>query len=165
MSRWRTVRRFLDMSITGAWIACVLACATATKRPERAAQRPQTERAAVVQVRTALLDQLQGRWVAQSAGDQSEGLEWTVAGSTISAQTSGGQSYKGALKINDRVSPVQVDIQFSDCSDTSLNGQTMQGILKLEGKKVTFCFSDPGQGTRPTALDRSEGMLIVGEKK
>lgn len=170
MSRWRKVDRLVSLSIAGALVACTLACGRAgpvhPAAPGEPGQKPKPRPvAASVEVRRSLLDQIQGKWVAQSPQDESERLEWTVEGNKINAQTSGGQVYKGTLKINEQVSPIQVDIQFTDCSDTSLNGQTMQGILKLEGTKTTFCLGEPGDSARPARFDRSEGLLIAGEKK
>jgi uncharacterized protein (TIGR03067 family) len=114
---------------------------------------------------TNLLDQLQGKWSGHGAESDADNWEWTIAGDKIEARTSGGDTYKGTLKINDRTSPAQVDVKLTDCSDSSLNDETVQGIIKVEGRKMTFCLSEPGRGPRPTAFDSSESMVLVATKK
>jgi len=163
MSASRRVRLTLGLaaSVLAAWS---LACAVhrATSGP---AQPAPTAVVQTTQTPSALLGQLQGLWVGHTARNESARWEWVIRGNTISTKTSEGDYYKGTLRPNDRTSPVQVDIQLTDCSDTSLNGQTVRGIVKIEGERVAFCILEPGAGGYPTAFDSSAGMLIIGEKK
>ena len=163
MSASRTNRLTLGLaaSVFAAWsLACAAHRATTSPPPPKQAaiQRPAA-------TPSALLGQLQGLWAGHTARSESARWEWVIRGNTISTKTSEGDYYKGTLRPNDRTSPVQVDIQLTDCSDTSLNGQTVRGIVKIEGERVAFCILEPGAGGYPTAFDSSAGMLIIGERK
>ena len=60
--------------------------------------------------------------------------------------------------------PAQVDVMLTDCSDDMLNGDTVLEIVRLESKKISLCFGEPGYDC-PGAFDSLEGTLIVGGKR
>jgi uncharacterized protein (TIGR03067 family) len=152
---------FLAAAMSVVW---VLACAT-HRSPEVTAKPKQAPTVRAPEARSVLLNQLQGKWVGHPAQNESDRWQWVIAGDRIEAKTSEGEYYKGMIRLNDQTSPIRMDVNLTDCKDTTLNGQIVQGIVKLEGKKVTFCITEPGGGAYPTAFDSSQGMLIVGEKE
>jgi len=109
-------------------------------------------------------ERIQGKWVGHPPDDPSQTIEWTIAGDKLIAKGESGDTYKGTIKINEAVSPVQIDLHLTDCADPSLNGETVLGIAKLENDKLTFCLGDPSYGNRPKKFDPYEGMMITGER-
>ncbi|MCX8037293.1 MAG: TIGR03067 domain-containing protein [Candidatus Sumerlaeia bacterium] len=170
--RWeqsRTIRKGAVLAL----VLCLAACAAhhrTLKTQERAQAQASLARAAATEtakpaaaaVGGDLLKQIQGHWVGENDSTQ---WEITVTGQTVSAKTSDGDFYKGTLTINDRVSPAEMDLKFSEASDSSLVGQVILGIVKVEGGKITFCVARPDDAVRPKSFDRAEGLVIVGEKK
>lgn len=153
----RTRSRFAAVLATAMLAAWAVACINVTVHRE-GTSKPATA------VRASLLGQIQGQWVGHVADNESDVWRMAIEGKRVNVRTSAGEYYKGTLKINDRVSPAQVDVNLTDCSDASLNGEIVPGIVKVEGKKVTFCVSEPGYA-RPSVFDANEGMLIVSEKR
>lgn len=136
-------------------------CACLPCKRVGAQARAVTEQARAV----SLAQQLEGSWVGHPV-DSDEKWEWTIKNGKIEAQTAFGDYYKGTVeRVDDSVTPARVQIKLTDCSDTSLEGETVLGIVKLEGRKVTFCFGDPAYGGYPSAFDSGEALLLVGEKR
>ncbi len=162
----RSIRQAAAMALA----FCLTACAAhhrAIKSQKRASAQAVAATAATEAAKPAaasgnLLEQIQGRWVGENDSSQ---WEITITGQTVSAKTSDGDFYKGTLTINDRVSPAQMDLKFTNASDSSLVGQVVLGIVKVEGGKITFCVARPEDAIRPKTFDRAEGLVIVGEKK
>ncbi|KPL08831.1 hypothetical protein AMJ85_07730 [candidate division BRC1 bacterium SM23_51] len=113
----------------------------------------------------SLQDQLQGQWVFNPEANEFGIQTIAIEGDKLDTRTSMGDYFKGTIKVNETVSPAQVDILVTDSSMADAVDQTALGIVKIEGGKVTLCL-DPASGYgRPTAFDSNQGMLMVGEKK
>ncbi|KPL08832.1 hypothetical protein AMJ85_07735 [candidate division BRC1 bacterium SM23_51] len=111
--------------------------------------------------RVSLQDQLQGKWAARLVDGDVDITAMSIEGDKISIDTSSGDYFKGTLKLNEQESPAHMDLTLTDSSMANLVGETGEGIVKVEGSKVTWCLGE----VRPMAFDTSEGLLIVGEKK
>lgn len=145
-----TGRRFTVVLAVVALAACTLSCATIELLGLK---------------RVSLQEQLQGKWTARAVDQDVDIPTMTIHGNKIHIETSTGDYFDGTLKINEDVSPAQMDLTVTDSSMAEAVDITAEGIVKVEGKKMNWCLQLDSSYGRPTAFDTGQGMLIVGEKK
>ncbi len=99
------------------------------------------------------LKALQGTWVTPP--DSEPTSRWTFEGKTLRA-TVNDIGYVCKVTLDAKAQPGTIDLFISEGPDNSV-GKTSLGIYKLEGERVSFCVTTPGQEKRPDRFEPVEG--------
>jgi len=106
------------------------------------------------------LNKLQGTWVGKELGRDGE-ARIIFSGETIDFKGAHPQEwYKGIAVINTELTPRQADFTISECAMPDYVGKIAKAIYKLEESTLTLAGSEPGNESRPTSFDPSEGIRV-----
>jgi len=98
---------------------------------------------------------LEGTWIGNEIGGRDGQWVIVVTEDRIDVNGPGEEDYKGTFTLNTNVSPHQVNLAITECSEDKYVGTTALGIYKLEGDKLTMAATEPGTTIRPALFDRS----------
>jgi len=103
------------------------------------------------------LIKFQGDWKLVSGQSAGNALPPNVvAGFSLSVKDNGyefrnsDEIEKGLLTLNPEAKPAQIDISIVD---GSFKGQKQIGIYEIDGKKLKFCVTQPGETKRPEKFE------------
>jgi len=106
------------------------------------------------------LNKIQGTWVGKELG-RDGGARIVFSGNTVDFKGAHPQEwYKGIAVINTDVTPKQADFTISECAMPNYVGKIAKSIYKLEESTLTIAGSEPGDESRPTSFEPSEGIRI-----
>lgn len=117
------------------------------------------------------LKKLQGTWIVVQAEREGQPLDRIKGNSLIVKDNqftvdAKGAELKGDLTLDAGKSPRRIDFQHQE---GMLRDKKWEGIYKLEGDKLTLCYSESDSGKeRPSAFATQSGskrLLIVLERK
>lgn len=101
------------------------------------------------------LQALQGSW--KSGAVEGQGLAtWTFQGETLKVDMPG-IGYLADVTVDDSVQPARIDCTITK-GQAEVVGETIQGLVAVEGDRATLCVSIPG-APRPTSLDAADGVF------
>jgi uncharacterized protein (TIGR03067 family) len=81
-----------------------------------------------------------------------EGCTWTVKGDKYTFVL-GGNTEEGTFKLDPAKKPATIDL---DITAGNCKGNKQEGIYKIEGDTMTFCFNRPGAAGRPGDFKSTE---------
>jgi uncharacterized protein (TIGR03067 family) len=116
--------------------------------------------------REKILGQLQGQW--QLRWSEQEGTR-RDADETVAVTIKGdrwmfGKREVGVIEIDPTTSPMVIDLRMKENLAEADKGQTLEGIFKVDGDKLTCCFSRSrgrSDKQRPTEFSTKEGARMV----
>ncbi len=68
--------------------------------------------------------------------------------------------YKGKFKLNEQVTPKQIDFLIKDCSIKEYKGITARAIYEIKNDKFKFASYNPGDTVRPAGFDIQDDFPI-----
>ena len=110
-----------------------------------------------------IMAQLQGTWTlttvnGESTAGSGEEILTTITDNKYERTTNGQVFERGTFKIDESKTPMTLDVSITDGPNA---GQSLSGILQLNGKTVTAKFAEPGSAARPTDFSTAEGFDVL----
>lgn len=104
--------------------------------------------------------ELEGTWVGTTG--EGYGGEWTFVISKGKMEVKGPDYdfYSGTITLNTKTNPNQAEFKIDKCSPPEYVGETLLGIYKLNGNKLTLAASEPGSTSRPAFLESGGGAML-----
>jgi len=102
---------------------------------------------------------LQGLWSGSAPGLGE--FKMTISGSKYDLKEINSEFwYKGTFKLNEEVTPKQIDFRIKDSSIKQIVGATAAAIYEIETDNFKFASYNPGDSTRPAGFDIPNDFIV-----